>query len=373
MKKIVLIVSCLFSLKAFSQKIFCVKINIPKAITLKNVEVIYDNGYESREVKLEKERYSFILSDTFFCRYAVVTVYDRQKFYNQQFFVKSKNGVIDFIEKDGESFVNNFVLKDVISIDEIGQKELYKTAGKEMDERDKFVRKYNDFSKENDSINKLDIKIEDRVRIKEYDFIKKNNKGYYSLWLFKYHFVNFGYYPAAKLFKFYTRYLKNNFKNYFEGEQIENILLGRINKLTGRVAPLFTSKSIEGDLIKLKDLRGKYILLNFWAPWCKPCVEEMPILNRIYQAYNAENIKIVSIDCDNDFDNFRKSIKKYDMNWINIFNDNDLINKYGKKKSLPQIYLIDQEGKIIYSREEAKDFDLKKLESFLSSQNFPNR
>jgi thiol-disulfide isomerase/thioredoxin len=69
--------------------------------------------------------------------------------------------------------------------------------------------------------------------------------------------------------------------------------LGRINKLTGRVAPLFTSKSIEGDLIKLKDLRGKYILLNFWAPWCKPCVEEMPILNRIYQAYNAENIKLI--------------------------------------------------------------------------------
>lgn len=373
MKKIVLIVSCLFSLKAFTQKIFSVKINIPTDINLKNVEVIYDNGYESKEVKLEKEHYSFILSDTFFGRYAVVSIYDREKIYNQHFFVKSKNGAINFIKKDNESFVNNFVLKDVISIDEIGQKELFKTARKEIDERDKFIRKYNDFSKENDSINNLDIKIEDRVRVKEYEFIKNNNKSYYSLWLFKYDFVNFGYYPAGKLFQFYNRYLKSYFKNYFEGKQIENILSARINKFTGRVAPLFTSKSIDGDLIKLKDLRGKYILLNFWAPWCKPCVEEMPILNKIYQAYNSENIKIISINCDNDYDNFKKSIKKYNMNWINIFNDNDLINKYGKKQLLPQIYLIDQEGKIIYSKEEAKDYDLKKLESFLSTQGFLNR
>ena len=125
---------------------------------------------------------------------------------------------------------------------------------------------------------------------------------------------------------------------------------------------MFSSKDINGDRIHLSNFRGnKYVLLNFWATWCVPCVAEMPVLDSIYKQYSNKDIVIISISQDRNREKCLKAIQKLKMNWINIINDPVVEGAYGNNPSLPQVYLIDKSGNIIYSRTEKEDYDLKKL------------
>lgn len=131
------------------------------------------------------------------------------------------------------------------------------------------------------------------------------------------------------------------------------------------MAPLFSAIDLKGDSINLIKFRNKYVILNFWASWCKPCITEMPILDSIYNYYSKNKIVIISVSQDQNRDNCINAILKYQMNWFNIFNDSMVNSAYGNNPAIPQVYLIDKTGKIIYSRTDDKDYDLKKLISIV--------
>lgn len=57
-----------------------------------------------------------------------------------------------------------------------------------------------------------------------------------------------------------------------------------------------TLKDLQGNLVHLKDLRGKVVLVNFWASWCSPCRDEMPILDAFYQAHKSDNFTLVAVN-----------------------------------------------------------------------------
>ena len=87
----------------------------------------------------------------------------------------------------------------------------------------------------------------------------------------------------------------------------------------------------------------------------------MPILDSIYRQYSNKEIVIISISQDRNREKCLKAIQKLQMNWINIINEPIIEVAYGNNPSLPQVYLIDKSGNIIYSRTEREDYDLKKL------------
>ncbi len=87
----------------------------------------------------------------------------------------------------------------------------------------------------------------------------------------------------------------------------------------------------------------------------------MPALDSIYKYCSKNKIAIISVSQDQNKENCLKAIQKYQMNWMNIFNDPMVNNAYGNNPALPQVYLIDKTGKIIYSRTDDKDYDLNKL------------
>ncbi len=119
----------------------------------------------------------------------------------------------------------------------------------------------------------------------------------------------------------------------------------------GKVAPDFSQPKIDGSLLKLSDLRGKVVLIDFWASWCGPCRKENPNVVRLYDMYKDEGFTVLSISLDKDKQAWINAIAKDNLSWPNHVSDlkfwsNEAAQLY-KVSGIPFTVLIDQEGKII--------------------------
>lgn len=96
--------------------------------------------------------------------------------------------------------------------------------------------------------------------------------------------------------------------------------------------------------------KNKYVLLDFWASWCGPCMGEVPNLKAAYKKYKSKGFEIVSVSVDEDQDDWKSAIKDNGMDWIQLLNDDNQENSpaalYGVR-SIPSTFLIDSEGTII--------------------------
>lgn len=130
----------------------------------------------------------------------------------------------------------------------------------------------------------------------------------------------------------------------------------------GAMAPVFTAVTLDGDSISLADLRGKYVILDFWASWCMPCRAETKHVKEIYQEFHEQGLDVLSVSSDKDEQAWRKAIEQDGMVW----NQGILLGKNKKHVyelygvvGIPAIWVIDREGKII-----AKDLRGEKLKEF---------
>lgn len=103
--------------------------------------------------------------------------------------------------------------------------------------------------------------------------------------------------------------------------------------------------------------KGKYVLIDFWASWCKPCCIEMPELKQLYHQYKEKGLEIVSISIDQDKDAWQKKIKELQMNWPQMIDENKEASKTYVVGAIPHTILLDPTGGIL-----AKDLRGKELE-----------
>jgi peroxiredoxin len=122
----------------------------------------------------------------------------------------------------------------------------------------------------------------------------------------------------------------------------------KVGSQPGNVAPEFELRSLDGRAVTLSGLRGKPVLLNFWAPWCAPCRVEMPWLVQLDQQYRAQGVQIIGVSLDDagtdkDVAAFAKDKGvKYDV----LFGNSSVADAYGGVRFMPQSFFIDREGKI---------------------------
>lgn len=120
--------------------------------------------------------------------------------------------------------------------------------------------------------------------------------------------------------------------------------------VVGDQAPAFTLNNTNGKPVSLADLKGKILLIDFWASWCEPCRAESPNLKEQYKLYKDKGFEIISVSLDTDRKNWLKAIKDDGLPWLQVSDlkgyNSETIKTYGIH-AIPSFLLIDRDGKII--------------------------
>lgn len=114
----------------------------------------------------------------------------------------------------------------------------------------------------------------------------------------------------------------------------------------GKPAPAFSLTALDGRPIDLAHLRGKVVLLNFWATWCAPCQAEMPAFVGWQSSYAAEGLQVVGISMDDEAAPVRRLAARLKLNYPVAMGDEKLGERYGGILGLPITFLIDRNGTV---------------------------
>ena len=117
---------------------------------------------------------------------------------------------------------------------------------------------------------------------------------------------------------------------------------------TGTAAPDFTLKSNSGKNLKLSEHRGEVVMINFWATWCAPCRQEMPLLNRIHEQYRKAGFTLLGINIDDDPANAQALAKKLGVTFPVLFDAEKRVSRLYDVDAMPSTLLIDRDGKVRY-------------------------
>jgi peroxiredoxin len=156
------------------------------------------------------------------------------------------------------------------------------------------------------------------------------------------------YEEVAPLYEALSPELKNSAPGRHYGEMVKGLKAVAV----GAQAPSFSQKTPDGKAVSLADYRGKYVLIDFWASWCKPCRAENPAVTKIYNEYKGRNFDIlgVSLDDEKGREKWLKAILDDQLAWTQVSDlkgwENQVARLYNVQ-GIPQNFLIDPTGKIV--------------------------
>lgn len=133
-----------------------------------------------------------------------------------------------------------------------------------------------------------------------------------------------------------------------------------------KVANDFTLETAAGESLSLSDFQGKYVLVNFWAYWCTPCIKEFPDMQELYDQSDKSNFEIIAIHAGPYNEQAAEFIEKFGITFP-VVSDPDTSLKGWDVPALPISYLIDPEGNIEYKAIGPRTWDLDEMNNLLSN------
>ncbi|MBS1668910.1 MAG: TlpA family protein disulfide reductase [Bacteroidetes bacterium] len=360
----------------YAQKTFQVTIIVPHAFDQKKWSCTYDDGREINTVKDNFVNNQLRIEANYFSKFAVLRLgYSESDSvsYGDSYFMDEKKARIVLKPISEKELGDPFKRPQLTNAISFNQSE-FKQRLDAFNHKE--VKAINDFWLWNasaifkvDSLKNLFYEKLKALNDKNLVFIKEHPKDYFSFWYFEsqivpntFIYAKSGALESQKLLSVFYSIFPNEYKNSFEGKKIEKFLVGKIESQTGMVAPNFKSRDMEGKPIALNDFKGKYVLLDFWATWCGPCMKDIPSVKKIRDEYPKDFLEIISISNDKPTDRIKveNTIRDHSMNWTQIFGDKDASKIFGVEE-IPTMILINRKGVIVYRGNHADDKKLLEL------------
>jgi peroxiredoxin len=115
---------------------------------------------------------------------------------------------------------------------------------------------------------------------------------------------------------------------------------------TGAPAPAFTLGSSAGSSVSLAQYKGQVVMLNFWASWCGPCRQEMPLLESIYKKYNRMGFTLIGVNVEPDSNAANQWLKQTPVSFPILYDKDSKVSKLYDVAGMPSTVIIDRTGKV---------------------------
>ena len=159
-------------------------------------------------------------------------------------------------------------------------------------------------------------------------------------------------YPFEDVERYYNN-LTPEVKASYPGQLLKEKMTSLRSINVGGIAPDIDLVAPDGKHVKLSSLRGKYVLLDFWASWCGPCLREVPNVKKVYDKFHDKGFEILSVSLDDKKDNWVNAIEKNDLDWGHVSSLKGWscpVAKLYNVSGVPAMLLIDKEGKIVATK-----------------------
>ena len=121
-----------------------------------------------------------------------------------------------------------------------------------------------------------------------------------------------------------------------------------VTGLAGQPAPDFALKSIDGVNLRLSEFRGEVVMINFWATWCGPCRQEMPLLDELHQRYQKVGFRLLGINIDDDRRSATKMVRVLKVGFPVLMDERKEVSRLYDVDAMPATLLIDRSGIVRY-------------------------
>ena len=118
--------------------------------------------------------------------------------------------------------------------------------------------------------------------------------------------------------------------------------------LAGQPAPDFALKSASGENLRLSEYRGDVVMINFWATWCGPCRQEMPLLNELYSRYERVGFNLLGVNIDDDSRRAMEMIDELGVSFPVLFDASKEVSRLYEVDAMPVTIIVDREGNVRY-------------------------
>jgi peroxiredoxin len=135
--------------------------------------------------------------------------------------------------------------------------------------------------------------------------------------------------------------------------------------IAGDSAPDFTITADNGQTVSLPDFKGKLLVLNFWASWCQPCVQETPSLSQFAQQFAGKGVVVLGVSVDKDQRAYNAFVQRFHPAFLTV-RENKLHEDFGTFM-YPETYIIDAKGKVLKKIAEAADWNDPQLTQYVNS------
>lgn len=118
--------------------------------------------------------------------------------------------------------------------------------------------------------------------------------------------------------------------------------------LVGQPAPDFALKSASGENLRLSEYRGDVVMVNFWATWCGPCRQEMPLLDELHTRYERVGFRLLGVNIDDDWRRALQMVDELGVTFPVVFDDTKSVSKLYQVEAMPVTVILDRAGTVRY-------------------------